>query len=130
MRLPADEVAKAAGGSLDAAFLGVEPTVILSSARGTPSVLGSDETQTVFVIGVPGIAGVPDPALKSQPAVASALAEETTPATVTVTRDGKQLTLTVDITNALTRLNSQVAGAKSAVSWQPRPARHRDHRPG
>ena len=118
VRLPPDEVATAAGGSLDAAFLGVEPTVILSSVRGAPTVLGSDETQTVFVVAVPGAAGVPSTALNSQPAVASALAEETTPATVTVTRDGKQLTLTVDITNALARLSSQVEGAKSAVSWR------------
>lgn len=130
VQVPDDQVTAATGGSLDDAFLGLEPTVILSSVRGTPSVLGSDGTQTVFVIGVPAVAGVPQQVLQSQPAVAAELSGETTPATVAVSRDGTQLTLTVDVTNALVRLNSAVADAKSAVSWRLGPLEHAVAGPG
>ena len=115
VRLPSDEAA--AGGSVDAAFLGVEPTVILEQRPGYAQGprFGRDPDRVRGRRA--GDRGRPRTCADGQPAVAAALAEETTPATVAVTRDGTQLTLTVDITNALARLNSQVAGAKSAVSW-------------
>jgi len=51
-------------------------------------VLGNDATQTVYVVGVNGVAGVPTSALQKQPSIASELAQQSTPGTVTVAATG------------------------------------------
>ena len=127
VKLPADP---AAPGGTGAAFAGVEPTLLLRQVSGTPSLLGNDATETVYVVGVNGVAGIPPSTLQKQPTVASALAQESTPATVTVARDGKSATLTVDITNALNRLNGQSTGATAVVSWHLGPLDHPITGPG
>ena len=96
---------------------------------GTPSLLGNDATETVYVVGVNGAAGIPPSTLQKQPGIASQLAQQSTPGTVTVARDGQSATLTVDVTNAMTKLGSVREGAPWS-SWHLGPLEHPVTGPG
>lgn len=112
VKMPASTVADPSS-----AFAGVEPTLLLRQVSGAPSLLGSDTDETVYAIGVSAVAGVPASVLQKQPTIAAELARESTPATVSVAHDGKTLTLTVDVTNAVTRLNNGADAGKAVVTW-------------
>jgi hypothetical protein len=126
VKMPADQTA---GADPNAAFVGVEPTLLLRQVSGTPSVLGNDPTETVYVVGVNGVAGVPTSTLQKQPQIAAELAQQSTPGTVTVARDGKSATLTVDVTNALTKLGN-TSGGTVVVSWHLGPLHNTITGPG